>query len=52
MIIETIPWFGHLSMQKTMNMHQKTVIFIKKTMKTYSEAVILSIQNIWKHTKI
>ena len=52
MIIETIPWFGHLSMQKTMNIHQKTVIFIKKTMKTYSEAVILSIQNIWKHTKI
>ena len=28
---------------KTMNIHQKTIFFSKKTMKPYSEAVILSI---------
>ena len=35
-----------------MNIQQKTVILIEKKMKTYSKAVILALQNLWKHTKI
>ena len=37
---------------KTMNIHQRRVILIEKTVKAYSEEVILSLSNLWKHTKI
>ena len=42
-IIETIPWIRPFIDIKTMSTHQKLVILIKKTMKTYSKAVILSL---------
>ena len=35
-----------------MNIHQKTVIFFEKKMKAYSKADIVSLLNLWKHTKI
>ena len=42
-IIEAIPWITPFIDVKTMNIHQKMVIFLEKTVKPYLKAVILSL---------
>ena len=42
-IIEDMRWIIPFIDVKTMNIHQKIVIFFEKTMKSYFKAVILSI---------
>ena len=42
-VLEAIPWIRPFIDVKTMNIHQKMVIKIEKTMKAYFKAVILSL---------
>ena len=42
-VIEATLWIRPFIDVKTMNIHQKTVILIEKTMKAYSKTVILSL---------
>ena len=45
LIIETITWIIPFLDVKTMNIHQKMVILIKKTMKLYSKTMILLLKD-------
>ena len=44
-INETITWITSFIDVKTMNVYQKMMILIEKTMKTYSKAMTLSLKN-------